>query len=115
MEIITGRCHCGKVRYEAKGPIIRSSICECSGCQRATGTFNAPFVTVSEDGFKLLNEVPKSFTAEQGDRCDAYGSWYFCPHCGTHVYWKSKIDGEIDLFAGTLDDTSFFQIEKKDK
>ena len=107
VELITGQCHCGSIQYEAQGPIIKSSTCDCPGCKRATGTLQAPFVTVARDGFQLTQGEPSEFRAESGERCDAYGTWHFCPECGTHIFWKGDEGGELDLFAGTLDDKSF--------
>ena len=70
----------------------------------ATGTLEAPFVTVLREGFQLTHGELSEFRAESGERCDAYGTWHFCPDCGTHIFWKGNEGDELDLFAGTLDD-----------
>jgi len=106
---ITGGCHCGQVRYVAQEPIVKSSYCDCSGCQHATGTLHAPFVTVLRDHFSVTAGQPARFRAPSGERCDAVGVWFFCPNCGTHVYWLCDHGNELDIFAGSLDDTSVFQ------
>ena len=107
--MITGHCHCGEIRYEAQGPIVKSSYCDCSGCQRATGTLRAPFVTVQKSGFRITEGTPAVYRASSGERCDAHGEWTFCPHCGTQLYWGDPQGSEVDIFAGTLDDTGLFQ------
>ncbi len=106
---IAGRCHCGQIKYEARGPVVRSSYCDCPGCKRATGTLKAPFVTVPSEGFKVTAGDPAQFRAASGEGCDANGTWYFCSRCGTQVFWKGDRGDEIDIFAGTLDDVSIFR------
>jgi hypothetical protein len=36
--MLTGRCHCGQITYEAKGPIVNHSYCDA----RAAGGLRAP-------------------------------------------------------------------------
>ncbi len=113
MAAIKGQCHCGYIKYEAGGPVIKCSYCDCSGCRRATGTLKAPFVTVSRDGFRIADHKPSEFRAESGEKCDAHGSWSFCPKCGTQLFWKGNQGNELDLFAGTLDDISVFRVNEQ--
>jgi hypothetical protein len=112
VEPMVGHCHCGSIRYEAQPPIVKSSYCDCPGCQRATGTFKAPFVTVYQKGLSVISGEPSSFRADSGVMCDAHGAWYFCSKCGTQVFWKPDRGDELDIFAGTLEDTNLFQPEK---
>lgn len=105
----TGQCHCGGVAYEYHGDIVKSSYCDCRGCQRATGTLKAPFVKVSAESFVLKSGVLSHFRRPSGEMCDAHGEWYFCPTCGTQIYWKPNQGAELDVFAGTLDDASVFR------
>ena len=106
---ISGQCHCGSIKYEASEPIIKCSYCDCRGCQKATGTLKAPFVTVQRAGFKVTAGQPAEFRAKSGGKCDCQGIWCFCQKCGTQVYWKGDKGDELDIFAGTLDDTKVFQ------
>ena len=106
---IVGQCHCGNIKYKAAGPIIKCTYCDCRGCQRATGTLKAPFVTVQRVTFNVTAGQLAEFRAKSGEKCDRHGVWHFCPQCGTQVFWKGDKGEEIDIFAGTLDDTKFFQ------
>lgn len=108
---VSGRCHCGQVRYEATGPVAKASYCDCRGCQRATGTLKAPFVTFRRANVTVVAGQLAEFKAEGGEKCDRHGTWQFCPKCGTQVFWKGSTGDELDILAGTLDDTSAFQVE----
>lgn len=109
---ITGRCHCGYIRYEVEGPVIKCSYCDCDGCKKATGALKAPFVTVGKAGFKTTAGEVATFKAQTGDRCDAHGAWHFCQKCGSPIYWANDDSDQMDLFAGSLDYTALFQINE---
>lgn len=110
---MTGQCHCGHVKYEAQGPVIDSNYCNCRGCQRATGNLKAAILIVPREGFKIVSGKTSSFRAKAGVKCDKHGTWYFCPKCGSQVYWKGDKGTVFDIFAGTLDDLSLFKPKKK--
>ena len=109
MSTMTGRCHCGQITYETLGEVVKCSACDCDGCRRATGTLQAPFVTVRQAEFRITAGRPKAFRPAAGDRCDAHGSWNFCPDCGGPLFWQPAQGDQIDLFAGSLDDRSAYQ------
>jgi hypothetical protein len=106
---ITGQCHCGQVKYQAKGAVIKSSYCDCRGCQRATATLKAPFVTVLRADFTITAGKPTEYRCDSKAKCDVNGEWNFCPKCGTQVFWKGHKGKELDIFAGTLHNTALFQ------
>ena len=110
VQTITGQCHCGHVKYEAQGPVVKCSYCDCRGCQRSTGTLQAPFITVRRADFKVTAGKTTEFRAKSGEKCDCHGVWNFCPKCGTQVFWKGDKGNELDIFAGTLDDTALFKL-----
>ena len=53
--MITGRCECGRIRYEAGGDIEDFSHCHCSQCRRLHGAAYATFATVSRDKFRYVS------------------------------------------------------------
>ena len=69
-------------------------------------------MTVLRAGFRLTAGKPSRFRAASGKKCDAHGVWHFCPKCGTQVSWKGDKGNQLDIFAGTLDDTAVFQPKK---
>lgn len=87
-----GGCYCGKVRYEAAGPVQFSLACHCSICRRLHGSsFGSP-VTFFEPGdfrFTAGEDSLREFQSPMKySRC-------FCGECGTRVtigFEKSEID-----------------------
>ncbi len=110
VQTITGQCHCGAIKYEAQGPILRQGSCNCRACQKATATLTSPNVGVAMDTFKITEGTPAVYRAASGTDCDS-GVWHFCNQCGSQLYWMDAAGTEIAIFAGTLDDISLFQEE----
>ncbi|MEI7833931.1 MAG: GFA family protein [bacterium] len=107
---MNGQCHCGELKYQATGAVVKCSHCECRGCQLASGTLTVPFITFKRDDFKVVAGELASVRGRTNDGCDKYGVWYFCPKCGTQIFWLGDSGDEVDIFAGTLDDTSEYKI-----
>ena len=108
VKILTGQCHCGSVKYEARGPILFRGACRCRACQRATGTLESPNVQVPLENLKITSGSATEFKASSDAACDA-GVWHFCGRCGSQLYWKNAAGTELAIFVGTLDDTSVYQ------
>ncbi len=98
--MITGRCECGQVAYEAKGPISDFSHCHCSQCRRLHGAAFASFAGVPRSTFRYLpgRDGVRSYASS------ASHSRVFCPHCGSNI--MVELDSEPDevyLAMGTMD------------
>jgi hypothetical protein len=81
---IDGRCHCGKITYEAEIDPETLRICHCTDCQRLTGSPFRAVVMAPSEGFVLRSGEPKIYVkiAESGTR----RGHAFCPDCGTPLY-----------------------------
>lgn len=94
-----GGCQCGAVRYRAKGPRDRPSICYCRMCQKAGG---APFMAfvrfpaAQVTWFGPLAVFASSNAVERG----------FCNHCGTPLSYRDVAGSNISLTIYSLDDPS---------
>lgn len=82
---IEGRCHCGRIAFEAEIDPGAVSLCHCTDCQTMTGSAYRVSVAAPAAGFVLKSGQPKIYvktTADSGNkRVQA-----FCPDCGTPLY-----------------------------
>lgn len=92
-EALTGGCQCGAVRFRVDRA-GNSGICHCRMCQKAFGSFFAPFVTGHE--MVWTRGAPKLF------RSSETVSRGFCADCGTPLTYQ--LDGQpIELAVGAFD------------
>ena len=99
---VTGRCHCGKIAYEAELDPAGVSICHCSDCQMLTGSAYRVSVRVPADAFRMLSGEPKIYikTADSG----AKRAHTFCADCGAPVYSSDVTTPKFySLRVGCLD------------
>ncbi|MET4257016.1 hypothetical protein ABIC09_001948 [Bradyrhizobium sp. S3.12.5] len=103
--MIDARCSCGAVVVSLPGPTSRVAACHCIECQRRTGApfgvgafYPADAVTVSG--------APKEY-ARPGESGGTVRS-YFCPDCGSTVYWKAEsLPAMIGVAVGVIADPNF--------
>ena len=101
---ITGKCHCGEIKYEAEIDKNMVGICHCTDCQSLSGSaFRTIALTVS-DKFKLISGELKSYVkiAESGSK----RTQTFCPNCGSPIYSSSATNPEYSIRVGTIDQRS---------
>lgn len=93
----TGSCLCGKVRFEARGPLRGVAYCHCSQCRRQTGHFlaatNVNDADIDIEGGDALVWYAASRFAKRG----------FCGSCGSVLFWKHNELDEISVMAGSFD------------
>jgi hypothetical protein len=100
---VTGRCHCGQIRFEAEIDPSQVRICHCTDCQTLSGSAFRVNVASLPGSLVLKSGSPKVYikTAESGNK-RAHG---FCPDCGTPL-WATTPDPNprsYGLRVGTLD------------
>jgi hypothetical protein len=101
---VTGRCHCGRITFEAEIDPAQVRICHCTDCQTLSGSAFRVNVGSVPGTFRLLSGSPKTYiktTADSGTH-RAHG---FCPDCGTPL-WATSTDvnpSSYGLRVGTLD------------
>jgi hypothetical protein len=81
---VDGRCHCGRISYEAVVDPAKVGICHCTDCQMLSGSAYRAAVPAAKETFVLRSGQPKLYvkTADSGNR----RAHAFCPDCGTPVY-----------------------------
>jgi hypothetical protein len=102
-----GGCLCGQVRYTVIGQPEPRGVCHCRYCQLRTGSAFAVLAYFQPQNFQLQHGELSHyhFTSESDKNWDTY----FCPRCGTTVYYQLEVWGDlIGIDAGTFDPPSFF-------
>ena len=104
--ILTGRCYCGRVRYElAAAPLFRAQ-CHCREGQYFTGGHPHVGMAFPKAAFRYTQGEPKRF--RRNDIPNAV-TREFCPECGTHLLGLTPPLPDVVLIQpGTLDDPSQF-------
>jgi hypothetical protein len=106
-ETITGGCQCGAVRYECTEAPIVAGYCQCTNCQKFTGTGHATNMMLSKAAFTVSGEVSTyEYDADSGNNMHRV----FCPKCGSPVYGGSSGNPNgVMIRVGGLDDPSIFE------
>ncbi|MDF1607940.1 GFA family protein [Hoeflea sp. YIM 152468] len=101
---LTGGCQCGLIRYRLRGRPLVFYLCHCSECQRHTSSafgeslrFRSADLEV-EPGLHRISRTSETGKQRQG---------WFCPQCGVRIWHGTAGSPEINIKAGTLDDTSW--------
>ena len=100
--MLTGRCHCGAIRYQLHGEPNWSSLCHCRDCRRHAGAPCVGWGAYPEGALKLTQGLAKVYhSSENGRR-------HFCGDCGTGLFYYNAVDlpGIADVQIATLDDPS---------
>jgi hypothetical protein len=81
---VDGRCHCGRITYEATEDPALATLCHCTDCQMLSGSVYRVGVPARREEFALLTGQPRIYvkTADSGNR----RAHAFCPDCGTPIY-----------------------------
>jgi len=93
--VYSGGCQCGAVRFRVEGALGDASICHCRMCQKASGNFYQPLVSVRRAKLLWTRGEPKRFRSSNA-------VWRgFCADCGTPLTFEAS-DG-IALAIGAFD------------
>lgn len=85
-QLVTGSCHCGKVRIEADLDLSAGSgRCNCSICAK----LRAWTVIVKPQAVRLLAGESELSSYEWGAKIS---SRMFCKHCGVHVFSRGYLE-----------------------
>lgn len=97
----SGRCLCGAVRFEVRGPLRDVLLCHCVECRRwsghiwaATETQREHLVLLEESGLRWIDSPDSDSDARRG----------FCAECGSSLFWDAPASDTICIAAGALDE-----------
>lgn len=81
---LEGRCLCGKVRFSANEPPLRTFACHCTFCQRVTGTSSYAESLFPIDGVQFNEGELRQYEHTSVSSAKKV-LVHFCPSCGTTV------------------------------
>ncbi|HKU44178.1 MAG TPA: GFA family protein [Polyangiales bacterium] len=103
VNMLTGSCLCGGVRYEAEGPATAIARCHCVQCRKASGAEFATNASVPAESFRVVAgaELIGAFEWKPGQ------ARHFCRGCGSPLFKRNVAAPEVvRVRLGTLDDAS---------
>lgn len=100
MDVLTGSCLCGAVRFEAAGPFPQLYQCHCSLCRKQGGSVSNTGLIVAAGKFRWLagESAISKWQRSTGLRS------HFCGTCGSTVPNPLRDSGYVWVPAGALDD-----------
>ena len=98
-------CVCGQLTASCSGEPAEVSLCHCLACQRQSGSTYGIAAFFPRENVMVAGDT-KTYTRASDS---GYPSpFYFCPHCGSTVYWSP--DRKPDMVAvavGAFADPAF--------
>ena len=73
MTTYTGRCACGKIRYEIAAAPIRGFQCQCRDCQRDTGAGHASVMVFPRAALSVTSEASEIMRVAEFRRAEDQG------------------------------------------
>ena len=103
----SGRCLCGAVRYEVRGPLRDVLLCHCVECRRWSGHIFAATAARREE-LVLLQSAGLRWVASPESESGARRG--FCGECGSSLFWDAPARDTVSIAAGTLDEPSGLRV-----
>jgi hypothetical protein len=99
------QCHCGSLRATTSGEPLLVNICHCKACQRRTGALAGNGAAFAKE--QVTVEGPRKVFERDG-QSGRKVRFYFCPTCGTSVYWEPEVRPDVRIVAvGAFADSDF--------
>jgi hypothetical protein len=106
MSQISGSCLCGAVAYTCAGPAIMTATCNCTNCQKQSGSAFSINVGVPKGSLQFTAGKPAIYEDKGESGLPVFR--HFCARCGSPLYSAVAAMPQLDfLKAGTLNDTSW--------
>jgi hypothetical protein len=105
-EVHDGGCLCGSLRFQTAGAPLKTTICHCPMCQRASGSaFTVELIFLAKA--VTFQGTPSIYTHRSPDHGRSL-HYLFCSTCGTRLGVSlERFAGLQFIYAGTYDDTSW--------
>ncbi len=93
------RCACGQLTLEVGGDPLLHTVCHCDNCKQRTGSAFGISLYFREADVTLHGEAREYALHNAAQAHDQQR--YFCPRCGTTLYWRvSTLDDQIGVAGG---------------
>lgn len=101
--MITGKCECGSVTYEADAVRPTVNFCHCSQCRRTSGHLWAA-TRADLDKFRLTSQQTLTWYVSSD-----HAKRGFCNACGSSLFYKINDADHIGIAAGSIDEPTGLQ------
>lgn len=99
-------CSCGQLQARAVGDPVRVSMCHCLACQRRTGSTYGVQARFPREQVTIIGEA--SEYVRHADEDGAERRSFFCPQCGSTVYYVTDESSElVAIPVGAFADPEF--------
>ena len=107
MEMLSGGCLCGAVRFSCSEEVVLAGHCQCTDCQKVSGAGHLSNIGVPSGSVTVTGELQHhSHSADSGNTVTRG----FCAKCGCDVHTKNSGMPQFEfLRAGTLDNLEWFK------
>ena len=101
---LAGGCQCGAVRYRIRAVPMVFYLCHCRECQRHTTSAFGESLRIGRADLEIEGELGLvTRIAVSGNRREGR----FCPRCGTRIVHGTQGARQVNIKAGTLDETGW--------
>ncbi|MBF2759010.1 MAG: GFA family protein [Ectothiorhodospiraceae bacterium AqS1] len=106
-QALTGRCECGKVKFDIESPQEAITVCHCSQCRRISGHLWAATRVPRYDQVKFqesegLTWYTSSDFAKRG----------FCKYCGSSLFYRMNDEEGVGIAAGCIESPTGMSIQR---
>jgi hypothetical protein len=107
----TAACACGRLRVDVEGDPLGVVTCHCEFCQRRTGSVFQVGAVFSEDQRVGLEGDAAVYNGLEVDGVGTSAgddvTYYFCPTCGSTVFWTFEGRPVLVVAVGNFADPGF--------
>ena len=103
---LTGGCHCGAVRWTLKSAPMWGGHCQCTNCQKFSGTGHASNMIAAKADFEVSGDLLSyEYDADSGNHMTRFA----CAKCATPIYGISGGNPNVAVIrVGSMDDPGKF-------
>ncbi|EFO31608.1 glutathione-dependent formaldehyde-activating GFA [Roseibium sp. TrichSKD4] len=105
MSELKGRCYCGAVSWQAKGPILWSALCHCEDCRQAASSDYVSWFGIERSS--VIWNGPRQMYQSSAKVLRS-----FCSDCGSPLSFETEVfPEETHIYAATMENPSAYQPE----